>query len=518
MKRLVAILLVLTVLSTGVVAGQEAGNGPIGAELKIYQPHYIDSGVTTDSSGDLPIYETSGRQLEIAPINFRPRDVERVEISEGVGSIRFDATRKVWVLDSGGTEGTFTVLFTVRETAKVNRSNSTETQTVVRTYGAKIQTEKTALSHIPTGDVERLQSDAENWSEVASLYRSVGREGAPIEQKLKFGANLVDAATAPTRALSGDISAAVTTLFMTAGGLIVFILTQIPHLVRSRRIRRENKELKERIGDYEAIDEAADELVSERRKRYLRERSLNDWFSDHDAAWLRRNLAPDPWAAFRRILTMLSPVHIKGVVVGAMLDSDRYVIVAENDVRADGGGGFDFSGSYYMADADQVDDDVETIDSTDELHDLDDRNEIVEQIDGETLDSEVLLTGDVEIRSVALPISNVPADDDLVAKLNVSIPEDFETRERFAEILSRLIIKVAATEYSDEEGYIRPERDLANLLLGFATVGGEAYGSPYLRLIRDLFVHNIDSLDASERAKQVVKESRDSGEKDGGPS
>ena len=118
------------------------------------------------------------------------------------------------------------------------------------------------------------------------------------------------------------------------------------------------------------------------------------------------------------------------------------------------------------------------------------RNEkIVEESDGlsrdaaaafdpTTLDSDVLVRGDVDLRSLELPVANTPNEQDFVEELNVSIPADFESREHFAEVLETIVRKVAASEYATPDGEIDPSRDLANLLMGFAAIGGESYNQP----------------------------------------
>lgn len=524
-RRLLVVFAVLALVASGVIGAagaQAADGGTRSADLKIYQPHYIEGSVVKDDSGNLTLYKTRGRVLEIAPVNFNASNVESVRIAEDQGTIRYDATRRVFVFDSNGIEGTFRVTWVVREPVRKNivRNNTTQTvtQTVEREYGAVIQTSKVELAHIPTNRLESMRNDAENWSEVASLYESVGNPRKSIEQKLQFGARLVDAAYNPLKALSGDFGLAVQAIFMSAGGLVFFALWNLPHLIRGRRLRRENKDLKEKIGEYQDIDDALDEIFTAKRKRYLREKSWNDWFDDRTASWLRRNFAPEPWSGFRRIMAMLSPAHLNGIVAGAMLETGDYVAVVERvdtTTATDGGTqaddpdqGVDVVAARMVHvddhDSDALDAREQVIESSDGITD-----EIAARFDPSSLESDVLRSGDVELRSVALPVGNTPEADDFVDELNVSIPDDFQSREHFAEVLETIIRKTAATDFSTTDGEIDAERDLANLLMGFAAIGGESYNQPYLRYIRDLMLHNIDRLDASRRMRDVVEEARD---------
>lgn len=517
----VALVAVSTIAGVGVggVGAQSANAEKRSADLKIYQPHYIDGSVVEDNRRNVTMYKTQGRVLEIKPLNFNASDVESVRIAEDQGEIRYDGDRGVFVFDSTGVEGTFAVTWVVHESVEKNivENNTTRTveQTVVREYEAVVQTSKTDLAHIPTSRIEQLRTDAENWSEVATLYQSVGNPTKSLESKLQLGANLVDAWHNPIKALSGDFGMAIQALFFSAGGLILFALLMLPHVVRSRRLRRENKSLKEKIGDYEEIDDALDEIFTAKRRKSLREKSFNEWFDDRTASWLRREFAPEPWSAFRRIMAMLSPGQLNGIVAGAMLDTGEHVAVVERlDTASDGGdpdGGDDAVEivSARMVDADDFGEDELApreylVESSDDL-----TEEIAARFDTSTLESDVLRRGDVEITSVALPIGNTPQADDFVEELNVSIPDDFETREHFATVLLTIIKKVSASDFATPEGEVDPERDLANLLMGFAAIGGESYNQPYLRFIRDLMIHNIDRLDASRRLVDAVEEERD---------
>lgn len=522
LKLILAAALIVSMIAPAVATTAAVDGEQKRAELQIHQPHYIESGVRTEDAGNYTVYEAGGRVLQLQPRNFNGSQVVSVSIAEDVGSIRYDSSRNVFIFDSEGTEGTFRITWVVDEQVEktVQDGNVTTTKNVTerREYVAVIRTENVNLAHVPASRLEQIKSDAENWSEVASLYGQVGSPNKPIEKKLQFGAMLVDAAYNPLKALSGDFGLAIQAVFFSAGGLIFFVLWNIPHLVRSRRLRKENKELKEKIGDYESIDEALDELFTEKRKRYLKEKSWNDWFDDRTAYWLRREFAPEPWSGFRRIMAMVSPSHLNGIVAGAMLDSGRYTAVVTYDPDSaftDGGEDVvdveqDVVSARMVEDADvealesNLDENERLVSTSDELTD-----EISTRFDPATLDSDILRRHDVELRNVALPVANTPDEDDFVEQLNVSIPDDFETREHFAEVLETIVRKVAATDYSDAEGEIQPERDLANFLMGFAAIGGESYNQPYLRYIRDLMIHNLDRLDASERTIDVVEEARD---------
>lgn len=523
----ITILLAVLVVATAVGPAIADGGDPKRADLKIYQPHYIEGGVTTEDGGNYTVYDARGRVLEIQPRNFNSSDVADVSIKEDAGAVRYDADRRVFVFDSKGIDGTFTLTFTVDEHVQKNveRNNTTTTinKTVTREYRAVLKTSKTELAHVPTNRIEQLREDAENWSEVSELYGSVGSPHKPLEKKLQFGATLVDAAHDPVGALSGDFGMAIQAVFFSAGGLIFFILWNIPHLIRSRRLRKENKELKEKIGDYESMEDALDEIFTHKRKRWLSEKSWNDWYDDRTAAWLRNNFGGDPWVGIKRLLVMLSPGHLNGLVASAMLDSNRYVAHVEYDpdseYAADGGDVIDVSRdvvSARMIDTEAPTTDVDALEQKLDEHESilsksdEITSELAEQFDAATLNSEVLLSDDVDLRSVKMPIANVPDDeDDLVEQLNVSIPDDFETREHFADVIATMITKVAASEYTTKEGEIDPKRDLSNFLMGLSSLGGEAYNMPYLRFIRDLMIHNQDRLDASKRTQNVVEEARD---------
>lgn len=509
------------------------------ADLNVYQPHYIDNTVETERTGNYTTYFAEGAVLKLRTENFDYQNVTDFGIEEDAGSLKFESSSGRYVLDTNGQSGTYTAYWrvekTIVETETVTEGNETTTKNVTtqveKTYSARIKVDKTNLVHVSPSKVKQWKEDASNWSEAKALFGSVGDPGKPVAYKMGRGAKFVDFFHNPLQVFSGDLTAIVMLLFSTAGGWFLLAVSVGPVLLFTRKVVKERNEARDKLGDYENIDEATDEIMSEKRKRYLRERSWNDWFDDHTAHWLRTEAGwTNPWVGFREVCRLLSPKNVERIVVRAMAnagyiasvdrdDAGKIVdaeVVSVEDVDPDDGVSTD-GGELVALNPAQIDsnDGVSTdggavvpADTDADLSVLGEGefDDLLDALDASTLESDVLRRDDVELAGINLPVANTDADDDVVAQLNAEIPGDFETREQFADILLAIVEKTLATDYATEDGYVDPRRDVSNFLMTFASVGAESYEIPYLRWTRDVLIRNVDELDPSARVEQAVKE------------
>lgn len=497
------------------------------ADLTVYQPHYIDNTVETERTGNYTTYFAEGAVLELRTENFAYANVTDFGIEENAGSLKYDSSSGRYVLDTNGQSGTYTAYWRVEQSV----TEDNETKTVEKTYAARLKVDKTDLVHVSPSKVKQWKEDASNWSEAKALFASVGDPGKPVEYKMGRGAKYVDFFYDPLQVFSGDLTAIVMLLFSTAGGWFLLAVSVGPVLLFTRKVVKERNEARDKLGDYEDIDEATDEIMSEKRKRYLRERSWNDWFDDHTAHWLRTEAGwTNPWVGFREICRLLSPKNVEQIVVRAMAnagyiasverdDAGKIVdaeVVSVEDVDPDDGVSTD-GGEFVALNPAQVGstDGVSTdgggvipADTDADVSVLGDGefDDLLDALDASTLESDVLRRDDVDLSGINLPVANTDADDDVVAQLNAEIPGDFETREQFADILLAIVEKTLATDYATEDGYVDPRRDVSNFLMTFASVGAESYEIPYLRWTRDVLIRNVDELDPSARVQEAVKE------------
>ncbi len=104
--------------------------------------------------------------------------------------------------------------------------------------------------------------------------------------------------------------------------------------------------------------------------------------------------------------------------------------------------------------------------------------------------------------------------EDLVDEFDIPIGEDgnqyhvIERREEFADILVEIIQGIASSEFTDDEGRVRPDADMLDFLYTFTAVGAEQYRFS-LWDMRDILLRSRQKLDAGERMTDLAERSRD---------
>jgi hypothetical protein len=136
------------------------------------------------------------------------------------------------------------------------------------------------------------------------------------------------------------------------------------------------------------------------------------------------------------------------------------------------------------------------------------------QLDWTELNPDILWDEEVAATDLGLPVANdAQAEDDLVAEWDIPIGEDghdyyiLERREEFAELLLTFIQNVAASQYTDDDGKIRPEVDLIEFMYTFTSVGAEKYRWSLHDTV-DVLLYNRQRLDADDRMDDLADRSR----------
>lgn len=273
----------------GVAADTEAS-----ANLDVTQPHYVDSDVGVDTSGDRPTYLTSGRVLYLTPENFNAANVTDYGIREREGELTYDADLGAYKLNTDGTNGTLHVYW-VSETSRqveVTENNTTTVETVTETtrYEAAIQTENTNLQHVQPGLIDRYRSDAANWSEWESTICEItgGADSCNIQQETQQAVNQMKIIHNPTALFTGGLTAALILLFTSPGGLLLVLVDKVREHFAGRAERSRLNQIESLDSDRATVEDELDILDREKRQRNAATQDIGELIEDpHLAAAVR---------------------------------------------------------------------------------------------------------------------------------------------------------------------------------------------------------------------------------------
>lgn len=479
------------------------------ADLFVAQPRYINQPVETTTDGGTVIYAVRGNVQELEPQNFNVSDVVRSGVREDSATLKLDSSIGRYILDAQGTAGTYRVFWVVRNDAG-------ETTT----YVAVINVQQAAYQHVSPNRWEELQSAADNWEWTIGQFADAGIVGDEASLE-KQKAVISDAVTwyefylNPAQALSGQFTTILIMLVSWPAGWIIIGSLLLLFFIRDRRKTKQNRRYKRQFARIEDVDEAERRAEERELKRMLSMKSFTDLgLSESDGEAIREHTgAQNPrqfleqlrgWLSERRIVRMLLGAHTQlGHVLEVERDAAGDVVdvrLLTDEARADGGA---------AAVGDDSDHTIERITPASADDD------VVLAMDWDDLDPDVLWDESVSAGDLDLPVANqADAEDDLVADWNIPIGEDgheyyiLERREEFADLLLEFIKQVAASQYTDADGHIRPEVELVEFMYTFVSEGAEKYRWSLHDTV-DVLLYNRQRLDADDRMTDIADRSRE---------
>lgn len=508
---LVALLVGVTAVTASGAAVAAPGNNSstststptqnITADLYVEQPRYVDSAPSSTTVGGVPTYVVSGRVHEVALTQINHSSIVRSGVREDGATLKYDKRIGRYILDSQGTAGTYRLFWIVREGG--------ETQTV----RANVKIKQASYEHLSPSKFKELKKDADLAQWVISEFEAAGilSEDATLKQvKSVVG----DAITwykfylSPLAALGGQFMTLAIMLAKWPAGWIIFASLFIFWFWRSRKTKKENRRLKRQFADVEDIDEAERRAWERELKRILSMKTFQDLgLTDTDAQAVREHFdADNPRQFLGRLRDYLSEDHLVGLLLSAH-DQRGYVLAVERD-------GDQLLGVDLVAPDDPVADggpvaDIETVAPAEASEDT------IYALDWSDLDPQLLWADDVDPAEIDLPVNNDPEDegDDLISHFGVPVGEDgdqyhiIERREEFVELLVEIIEHIAASDYTDSEGRIKPEADMLDFLYTFTSVSAEKYRWP-LWHTRDILLRTRQMLDPAGRMEDLAERSK----------
>ncbi len=478
------------------------------ADLYIEQPRHISSSIDATVENGQMTYTVNGEVLELEPRNFDPENVVKAAVREDAATLKFDKAIGRYILDTQGTAGTYQVMFRTRADGQVT------------TYRATIQVQQASFAHLAPGKVEEVREKADQYDWVVSQFASADLLADDAGEE-RVEAVIDDAVTwymfydNPLSGLSGQLLTFGIMLIKWPAGWVILGTVFIIAFWRLGKTKKQNRKLKRQFADIENINESKREAQERELKRILSMQTFQDLgLTDTDAQAVKEHCNVDNprqfldkfrdyFAPSRSVALLLSAYEQLGHAISVTRQDGRVVeaelieqaAVPDGGVSADASEGYPgISGYIKPSDADQ---------------------EVIEALDWSSLSPDVLWHDDVDSSQLDMPVNNDAESEgtDLVEEFGVPIGEDgtqyhiIERREEFVDILVQIIEGIAASEFTDEEGRVRPDADLLDFLYTFSAVGAEGYRES-LWDVRDILLRTRQKLDAGERMTDLAERSK----------
>lgn len=500
----IALMAVTSVIGGG-FAGMAVAQQTQQADLTVEQPRHVSEPVDTISENGSRVYVARGKHLEIEPNNFNQSDVTDYSVQESEGILSYDKSDSDYILNTQGNTGTYHLSWTVSE------NNSTAV------YTAAIQVPTAGYAHIEQNQYSQLKEDAERGDDLTSRFESAGDPDEPVEQKVDFAVQVINFTNNPFSVLTGQFMAIQTLRFMTPAGWIDLGLTVLLVYGLTRGLYSTIARLRKQLEKEEKVRRREDVQYIKMYKQNLAGQMMTDvdGIDEHQAAVLEKSLGTNLFTALRNFWSTWGADSLKKMYVDAMgsvgyrarvhrsLSGEfQSMEILEPDSRepmTDGGEDTDNS---------PVELEMET--KSDVVNLSNAPGDVLDAMTWEHVDDRVFQKNP-DISAVDhLMVANRERSGDLIGEMNISIPEDFQSRKEFMEALGRFIAHVQETDFTDEENYPREDKTVLNHLMAFTTTMDDEYNVP-LDLWWRACVWNAEGLDRDDEAKSVLADITDAG-------
>lgn len=504
------VLMAVTSAVAPAVGAQQAQTQ--GADLQIEQPRYVSEPVEKSSENGSRVYVARGQYLEIRPNNFNTSDVTDFSVQESEGVMTFDKQANEYVLNTQGNSGTFHLRWTVSE------NNETAVYTGV------IRVAQADYAHVPQDQYSQLREDYNRYEGLVSSIEQSGDPDQPVEQKVEFGNQVRNFANNPFSALTGQFMALQILRFTTPAGwldlgiivLLVYGLTRGLYATIARLRKQLEKE--------EKVARREDEQYLKMYKQILSGKQLTDvdGIDDHQAAVLEKALGTNLFTALQNFWTTWGSGSLKRMYADAMGTVGYAVRVVRNsagDIQTvevldpDEGTGAAVADGGSPEDAPHRDPGaVSDAESPEDVMNLSNAPEdVLDALTWDDIDDRVFQKNP-DISAVDhLMVANRDRPGDLISDLNVSIPEDFQSRQSFMEAIGRFLQEVQETDFTDEENVPREDRAVLNHVMAFTTIMEQEYDIP-LDLYWRAAIWNAEGLSRDDEAESVLSDITDASE------
>lgn len=506
-QRLFAVLMVLMAATAATAPIAVAQEGSEQAELRVEQPRHVSDGVKDVTANGTRVFIASGEYLEIDPQNFNSSDVTDFSVQEDEAVLSYDKQDREYVLNTQGNNGTFHLSWTV------SADNATTT------YTAQIRVNQAKYTHVPSDQYTKLRDDAKRHEGLIDSIKSSGDPDTPVEQKVEFGNNVRNFAANPFSALKGQYMALQILRFTTPAGWLdlTIILAVVWGLTRGlySTIGRFRKQL----GKEEQVSRREDEQYRHMVKQLLAGKQISDVdnIDDHQAAVLEDRLGTNLFTALQNFWSTWGADSLKRMFAAAMgsvgysvqyregPDGPTHVTIVDPDDSKTAADGGIPDGGTAATDPGVAETDPATVSSLSAAPDA-----VLDALTWDQIDTRVF-DKNPDISAVDhLMVANRDGKSDLISDMNISIPEDFQSRGEFMEAVGRFLQAVQETDFTDAENRPREERAPLNHVMAFTTVLEQEYDLP-MDLWWRATVWNAEGLSRDDEAESVLADITDAG-------
>lgn len=505
------ILMVVALMAVTSAAVPAAGSPQVrSADLTIEQPRHVSGVVTSTTENGASVYVASGKYLEIEPNNFNSSAVTDFSVQESEGVLSYDKGDGEYVLNTQGNAGTYHLHWTVSE------GNSTAR------YSAVIRVSQASFAHVPSSQYEQLRSDHQRYEGLISSIESSGDPDTPLEQKVAFGNQVREFANNPFSALTGQFMALQILRFTTPAGWIDLTIIILLVYGGTRGLYATLARFRKQLEAEEKVSRREDEQYLKMFRQVLAGKQMTDVdaIDDHQAAVLENSLGNNLYTALQNFWTTWGEDSLKRMYSDAMGSVGYAVRVVRDDTGAvQSVEVLDPEDGSPMADGGEPEDgedwtavDPGAMDTTEDTMNLSNApDDVLEALRWEQVDDRVFQKNP-DISAVDhLMTANRDRPGDLISELNVSIPEDFSSRQEFMEAIAHFIAEVMETEFTDEQNVPREDRAVLNNVMAFTTVMSDQYDVP-LDLYWRACIWNAEGLSRDDEAESVLADITDAGE------
>lgn len=499
---LIALMAVTSAIGTAGL-GAAASAQTEQANIAIEQPRHVSEPVDRTTENGTRVYVARGKHLEIEPENFNQSAVTSFSVQEDEGILNYDKSDREYILNTQGNAGTYHLTWTV------SANNSTSV------YSATIRVATASYSHVPEDQYSQLKTDAQRGSDIVSRFEDAGDPDKPVGQKVDFAIQVIEFTNNPFSVLTGQFMAIQTLRFMTPAGWLDLGITVLIVYALTRGLYGTIARLRKQLEKEEQISRREDVQYMKMYKQILSGQMMTDvdGIDDHQASVLENTLGTNLFTALRNFWNTWGADSLKQMYADAMGSVGYSVRVHRDDTgKVQSVDVLDPDSGEPMADGgdDPEEPPVDMGGSTEELNLSNAGPAVLETLTWEQVDDRVFKKNP-DISAVDhLMVANRERSGDLIGDLNITIPEDFQSRQEFMEAIARFIQHIQETEFTDPENYPREDRTVLNHLMAFTTTLDDEYNVP-LDLWWRACIWNAEGLDRGDEAESVLADITDAG-------
>lgn len=446
-------------------------------QVEVTEPSYVSGGVNYRTEEGRDTYKTQGGE-----IHFYFSDevtVQEAGVQEDA-QLQYDSRSDSYVLNLSK-DGTYTLDFSL----EFNGESYQHTIYVDAT--------ETNYQHVTQSTYNSLQDKSDAYDQINrewSEYTADESTESTVELLTGDALTWYKFYKAPLEVFGERFFSITILLIRWPTGWVILGSIAIATMLFRYRDRKDAQQARRQMASFGDIELEKLEAEARRLRKMLSEKDFQQLgFNDSDSRFFREHLGPNPKSAVDTLLEYLDPEEIIRAYLEVYSEQGHQIIENEN-------------GDYEITQYDHGDDGMDPADVS---------GEVLDELDWGEIDSKIIH----ESNNVELPLNT--ATQDLADDMNISLREDgdtyayIENRSELSKLLAQLLVKISTLDEFDEEGRLREEYDLLNILWMFTAESSEKYRFPVWNL-RELLLKTQEELDSEQSLQSDIESLEDYGD------